>query len=134
MLKDYLAKIGKSIYALSQESGIPYSTLNDLANNKVEIDNCKVSLIRTLSEVLGITMDEVYRLSSAPEHMLTNTYGSDVTISVKNKSYYASFDYLGEEVELELCKVNEDTTYYVDEIGKWRSEDYIREQRMESFE
>ena len=48
MLKEYLKKKNKSIYALSKESGVAYSTLNDLANGKVDINQCKVSLLRAL--------------------------------------------------------------------------------------
>lgn len=45
MLRDYLREHGRSIYALSKESGVAYSTLNDLVNGKVDIDHCKVSLL-----------------------------------------------------------------------------------------
>lgn len=133
MLKNYLREINKSIYALAKDSGVPYSTLNDLVNNKVSIDNCKVSLLRSLSGSLGLTMDELYGMLSLPEHTVVNSYDVALTLNVRNKTYYVLFEYQGSPVELELCKVNDDTTYYIDEIMKWRSEGYIRRRRMSEF-
>lgn len=133
MFRNYLRDINKSIYSLAKDSGIPYSTLNDLVNNKVSIDNCKVSLLRSLAGALGVSMDELYGLLSQPERSVVNSYDVVVTLNVRNKTYYVLFEYQGEPVELELCKVNEDTTYYIDEIMKWRSEGYIRQHRMSEF-
>ena len=134
MLKSYLESINRSIYSVSKESGIPYSTLNDIVNNKVDIGNCKVSILRSLSKVLGISMDEIYCLASVPERTVTNSYDVVVFYSIRNKTYYALFEYQGEQVELELCKVNDNTSYCIEEIMKWRSEAYIRERRMAEFQ
>lgn len=133
MFKTYLADRNKSIYSLSKESGIPYSTLNDLANGKVAIDNCKVGLVRRLSDVLGLSMDDIYTLCSGPERKTINSYGVEICISVSNKNYCARFEYDQEPVELRLCRITEDSSYYIDEIARWRSESYIRQRRMEGF-
>ena len=60
MLKNYLEEKKLSMYKVSKEGGIPYSTLNDLVNGRVEIENCKVSLLLQLSEYLGLSLDEIY--------------------------------------------------------------------------
>ena len=133
MLKDYLNKNHMSVYSVSKAAGIPYSTMNDLVNGKVEISNCKVNLLKRLSDYLGRTMDELYSICSGESRLLKNSYGCDYMINVKNKSYYVEFQYNSEPIEIELCKVNKDTTYYIDEIAKWRSEAYIRERRMADF-
>ena len=101
--------------------GIPYSTVNDLVNGKVDITNCKVSLLKRLSEQLGMSMDAMYSICSGEERRLENRYGYNYTINVKNKSYYVEFMYDSKPVEIELCKVNRNTTYYIDEIAEWRS-------------
>lgn len=133
MLKDYLHEKGISVYSASKGTGIPYSTVNDLVNGKVEITNCKVSLLKRLSEYLAMTMDDLYSICSEEDLSLKNSYGCDYKINVRNKSYYVEFMYDSKPVEIELCKVNRDTTYYIDEIAEWRSEAYIRERRMEEF-
>ena len=133
MLKGYLNEKNISVYSISKSMGIPYSTVNDLVNGKVDITNCKVSLLKRLSEQLGMSMDAMYSICSGEERRLENRYGYNYTINVKNKSYYVEFMYDSKPVEIELCKVNRNTTYYIDEMAKWRSEAYIRERRMEGF-
>lgn len=130
MLKKYLKERGQSIYSISKESGIAYSTLNDLANGKVDIDQCKVSLLRSLSRVLDLTLDEVIDICSSAEKSVKTSQGVDVKVSVRNKSYHAEFRYNEEMIDLELCKVKEESTFYINEIATWRAEAYIRDRRM----
>ena len=134
MLKDYLKKHSKSIYALSKESGVAYSTLNDLANGKVDIDQCKISLLRSLSRALGLSLDEVIAICSTEGIATKTSQGIDVKVTVRNKSYHAEFVYDEELVDVELCKVREESSFYIDEIAKWRSEEYIRDRRISEWE
>ena len=62
MLKTYLNNKKISMYKLSAESGVPYSTLNDLVNHKLPVENLKSGQLYSLSESLGITMDELYKM------------------------------------------------------------------------
>jgi transcriptional regulator with XRE-family HTH domain len=133
MLRDHLRDKGISIYALARDSGISYSTLNDLVNGKVEIANCKVSLLHKLADALGITMDEVFSLCSEKDRLISNSYNLEVRLMVRNKSYFTKFIYGGAPIELELCKVNGDTAYYIEDIARWRTEAYIRNRRMQEF-
>lgn len=131
MLKEYLKNHGISIYALAKRSAVPYSTLNDLANGKVSIDNCKVGILKSLSCTLGLSMEELYEKCLGGDQMSVDTdWGVRADISVRNKSYYVQFVYKELPVEIELCKVSRDTTRYIDGIAKWRAEGYIRDQRM----
>ena len=133
MLKEYLKSKDMSIYALAKDSGIPYSTLNDLANGKVAIEKCRVSVLKSLSDALGLSMDEMYEVCSGSERVIRNSYGVDVRMYVRAKYYYASFMYKEEPVELELCGVSEDSSFYIEEIARWRSEGYIRRRRIQEW-
>ena len=131
MIKDYLKERNVSIYALAKNSGVPYSTVNDLANGKTETDNCKVGVLKKLAAALGLSMEEMYDLCTCSECRTVDTEcGVPAEISVRNKSYHVQFKYKEIPVELELCKVNRDTSRYISCIAKWRVEGYIREQRM----
>lgn len=130
MLKDYLREKNISIYSLSKDCAIPYSTLNDFANGKVSPDNCKVGLLKSLASRLGLSMDEVYGICTGETLRIRNSYNMDLTVQVRNKSYYVVFDYADRPVSIELCKVNGDSSFYIDEIARWRSEGYVREQRI----
>ena len=134
MLKEYFDSLGRSLYSIAKESRVPYSTLNDLVNGKVRISECKAGMLRKLALTLGMSMDEFYSLaeggdSDGDEQVMTS-YGIPVNIRVRHKAYRIDFDYEGEKVDMELCKVSEGSTFYVRDIAKWRAEEYIRDVRM----
>jgi len=133
VMKEYLRERHCSIYSISKKCGIPYSTLNDLVNGKVPIDQCRIGLLRKLSDALGLSMDEVYGLCARKPVVAHTAYDIDVRIIIKNKTYFALFEYEAQPVELPLCRVCDDAGYYIEEIARWRTEAYIQERRMESF-
>lgn len=133
MLKEYLNDRGRSIYAVSKDCGIPYSTLNDLANGKVKIENCKFGMVKDLAAGLRLSIEELCDICASGAEVYRNSYGIEVKLDIRGKSYYAIFEYLGERVEMPLCRVTEDTKYYIKEILTWRSEAYIRERRMSAW-
>ncbi len=59
-LKEELLNRGFTVYRVSKEAGIPYSTLCDLVNDKTYIDNASVKTLARLSAYLGVTMDDLY--------------------------------------------------------------------------
>lgn len=133
MLKNYLKTNGISAYTLSKTSGIAYSTLNDLINGKVTVDNCRVSVLRSLANALNMSMDDLYLLCSDDARIIRSSYDAEAALKVRAKYYYAEFKYGGEPVLMRLCKVNEENKYYIEDIARWRVDAYIRKRRMESF-
>lgn len=132
MLKNYLKEHSVSIYALAKKSGVPYSTLNDLCNGKVEIDNCKAGIVKKLADALEITMDAIYELAQPDKRIVhIAEYNKDAEIKVRNKRYKAAFEYNGEEVELDVCKVNENNSIYVDSFTEWSVEGYMEDRFLE---
>lgn len=49
-------------YALSKKSGIPYTTISDLLNNKTNIGNISLKNALSISEVLGVKVEELIKL------------------------------------------------------------------------
>ena len=131
MLKDYLSKVGKTTYALSKETGIAYSTLNDFVNGKVPVDQCKAGMIRKLAKALSVSMDDVYSMSENEEGDIETEYGVPVHVGVRHKTFFAEFTYAGKPASIELCKVSEAASYYIHEIARWRAEEYITEHKVE---
>ena len=131
MLKEYLKEKGISIYSLAKESGVPYSTVNDLCNNKVDIENCKAGILKALSDKLEISMNELYELSSYQRKVDVEEYGVEASIKVRGQRYHTIFNYNGEPVDIELCKVSEVNGRYVEEFASWSVEDYLDEKFVE---
>lgn len=52
MLKKNMTK-----YRLSRDSGIPYTTVNDICNGKTRLEKCSAETVYKLSRELGVTME-----------------------------------------------------------------------------
>ena len=130
MLKDYLKQKNISMYSVAEKSGVPYSTLNDLANGRVDVDNCKVSLLRLIAATLEMSMDELYWLCRENRRYILDRYGIVVNVIVKDKDYYAEFDYQGEHKCVRLCAVNEINTKVIADLALLSAEDNIEEQEF----
>ena len=135
MLKEYLTKNKISMYALSKESGVPYSTLNDICNGKVTIENCKAGVVKRLSGVLHISMDEFYEICSMQEESIRiEEYNIDAKVFVKAKRFHSLFEYNGKPVDIDICKVNETNKEYVGEFAEWSVKEYFDKKFAEGDE
>jgi len=122
-----------SMYRLSKESGAAYSTINDLANGRVDVDNCKVSLLFQLANALKLTMDELYAVCHRDLTVYSNTYDTEIKVSVKNKTYYADFDYEGVSSHIKVCEAGADYRVFAKELALWDAEDSIEKQKWEEL-
>lgn len=131
MLKEILNENNISVYQLAKETGIAYSTLNDLVNHKVSIENCKAVTLYKLANRLKMTTDELYECCLDKIRIHANGLDSDGIVFVRNKTYWLSFIYQKKEIQKKLSKVNRISTFYVEEMAQWKIEDFLSEKRME---
>ena len=59
MIRELLEKQKKSIYRLSKETGISYSALYDVCNNKHSVKRCSAEVIYKISKALDVSMEEL---------------------------------------------------------------------------
>lgn len=128
MLKQFIKEQGLSLAKLAAKTGIPYSTLNDMVNHKIAMDNCKAGYVRRLAGALEIPMETVMDLNTM-ETSSIEFLNKDVSakLDVRRKAYHVTFRYQDQDVDLELGPVNKATTYYAREMARWAVEDYIAE-------
>ena len=134
MLKEYLKNQGISVYALSKKIDIAYSTLNDLSNGKVDINNCRLGFIKALADELNLSIDDLYEICNNTNEIKIDSCEEPVKITAKNKKYYAGFIYNGEPVEIQLGRVNEDSSLFLYDLAEWRVNGYIRKKKFEEAE
>ena len=58
-LNDILKKRKISRLALSQISGVPYATLNDICNGKAKLEKCSAETVYRLARALDVSMEEL---------------------------------------------------------------------------
>lgn len=132
MLKDYLLERNTSVYRLAKSIGEPYSTLNDLSNGKVDIDECRVKLLRKIAEYFDVSLEEMYKECQHSYHFFSEKYETEYLVDVKKKEYVLSFDYNDVHREIELGKVTEESTMHIEEIALAEMEKVISQIRNAS--
>lgn len=133
MLKDFLKKKGISIYALANDCKLPYSTVNDLCNHKVDVENCKAGILKKISDCLGITMDELYNLLIRCDTIYLDEYDLEAKITVKGKHYHSEFTYDNTHIDLDICRVCESTAKFIRDFALWDTEDYLDGKSLEDL-
>ena len=48
-----------SQYRLSKDSGIAYTTINDICSGKAQLEKCSAETIYRISKVLGVSMEQL---------------------------------------------------------------------------
>ena len=133
MLKQFLQQKDLTIYKLSGLSEIPYSTLNDIVNHKVDIANIRAGIIFKLANVLNISMDELYELCTNQITIYLEDYATKGTVNIKNKKYVLEFQYQNKEFTDELCPVKKEATMFIESIARWQMEKLISDYEMETM-
>lgn len=59
MITELMAKKNMSMYRLSKNSGVPYTTVNDICNGKAKLEKCSAETIYKLAKVLDVSMEQL---------------------------------------------------------------------------
>ena len=123
-IRDYCRQKNISTSRLSELTGIPYSTVNDIVNGKTDINNVRYGHVKSIARALSLSVDELEDLfvsKAAP--------ATDYTVVVRNKCYYIEF--AGRKTY--LCKINSQSSYYIDEIARWQYEKFKQEEVLREW-
>lgn len=108
MLKQYLKNMGISIYKLSKESGVSYSTLHDIVSGKSDYKNVSIDIFNRLSYSLNVSMDELYSVFN----VLNNyTYNDDFDLFKSNICQELKF--LGDKSFIKKYLLSNDINKYI---------------------
>ncbi len=103
-IKEYIKNSGASVYALSKESGIPYTTLFSLSRGKSDVMECRVGTLMRLSEALGVPLMAIIEGSLAKHNYINDSV-------VLNVSKLPAF--LRNSIsELEILDANKDSAFF----------------------
>ena len=135
MLKDYLTEKNISIYELSKTSGLPYSSLNDLANGRCNIDNVRFGIIRTLAQTLELSIDTLYNICDTKKQVqdIYDDETIDGLIFSKGKEYFVTFNYEDVERTIMLAQTKTNAMLFIEDIARWKIEDTVSDLKMEKI-
>ena len=103
LINSIMAENKISVYRLSKSSGIPYATINDICNNKVNLAKCNAETIYKLAKELNVSMEELLEPYVLPRPAF-EIFKSNVAHSLKE---LGDIDFL-----IKTIKSDEITVYY----------------------
>lgn len=133
MLKTYLKKRNISTYKLAADIQEPYSTINDIVNGKKSLEDCKFGLVKKIAAYLELSLDELSELGNTSYIITSELVDERGILYVKSKKYCLEFSYLDKIYDVELCKVNENSTYFIKEIARYELEKQVARMKMEAY-
>ncbi|MBQ6735668.1 MAG: helix-turn-helix transcriptional regulator [Lachnospiraceae bacterium] len=116
---------GMSKYALAQAAGVPYTTVSEILNEKIDINRCAAESVSRMAEVLGAKTEDVL-----------NRYhrGEPFAIVERDLCYYLQFGRGEEYVERYLCRVNPLNARYVRAMAEWEVDEIQNAKEMEAWQ
>lgn len=132
MLKTYLSEHHLSIYRLAKISGVPYSTLNDLSNHKLPIENLRSGQLKAIADALCTDMNTLYELCQVNKTISSTVFHTSATISIEHKKYYLNFEKNQVEYKYELLPVKKESTIYLETLAQWKLDEILSHLEMEA--
>ena len=96
IINDKLCELNLTKYKLSQESGVPQATINDICSGKADIEKCAAGTLFRIANVLGITVEDIIISSRSDYRASFETFKSNVCHQVKDKG---DLDFIIETLE-----------------------------------
>ena len=122
MLKEHLKYKNISIYKLAKEADVPYSTVNDLVNGKVDIDFVNYKTVRQLAKFFGLSSEQFYLMCKDKDYVFDDELYGKVYYK-KNKPYMIIYNYSEEvEFDIELQDFKENNSLFLMDYARYELE------------
>lgn len=132
MLKEYLQKNNISVYKLSKKSDVPYSTLNDLVNLKLPVENIRAGQLKSIADALDVEMDELYNLCIYRKKVFSERYNVYGDVLIRQKSFYIVFCQSGKKYTREVMPVKHESILYIDILAQWKLDEELSKLELEA--
>lgn len=131
MLKDFLKEKNISIYKLAKLSNVPYSTLNDLVNYKLSVENIRAGQLKSIADALDVDLGTLYNKCLFKKSVYSKKYKLSAKIEINQKKYCLSYIRKGIEYSCEILPVKNDVTTYIDVLAEWKLDEEIEKLQLE---
>lgn len=129
MLKDVIESRNESLYSISKNTGVPYSTLCDVMSGKTSVENMRCGTLNRLSKYFELSMDYLYGTDTSPRKAYIYNEGRYVHLNVGQEE----ITYMGPRNLIAFKKINKkkgnmlyiDTFFSDDEGTIYVEEDFV---------
>ena len=131
MLKGFMKERQISIYKLAKLSDVPYSTLNDLLNYKLTVENIRAGQLKSIADALAVDLGTLYDMCTFKKSIYSKKYKTNAKIEIKQKKYFISYMRNGKEYNCEILPVKNDVTTYIETLAEWKLNEEIEKLQLE---
>ena len=78
LINELLKKRNMTKYRLSQVSGVPQATVNDICSGKADLEKCSAGTLYRLARVLGITIEDILESAKAEYRIAFETFRNNI--------------------------------------------------------
>ncbi len=128
MINELLSEKNISIYRLSKLSGVPYSTISDIASGRTPITSVTSSTLAALSKALGVSMERLYYGKQEEHTIYLYNVGREIHIVFED----LHFRFMGPKNLIAFKSVNRISegcahvnTYFSDKKVIYLEEEYV---------
>lgn len=115
-LKYYLKEKNIKISDIARNCNIPYTTVNEIINGKIDIDRVQIGTGLKIAKACDLSFEEFYKACKASNTVPCIKNGKIIR---KNKAYYLQYSLSDENGEIYLCKINKTNTHFVKDMAEW---------------
>lgn len=120
-INNLLAQENMTKYQLSKRSGVPYTTINDICNNRVKIEKCSAETLYRISKVLNVSIEDL--VENAMEYRNSfETFKSNVCHMVKDMG---DLDFIINTLENDSVRKYFDKNWYPESLYLLAMLDYL---------
>ena len=127
-IKKYLKQNNIKISDIAKGCGIPYTTVNEIINGKIDIDRVQIGTGLHIAQVCNLSFENFYNMCKESYTLPVIENGK---IIKKNKNYYLNYSLPDSCGELYLCKVNPINTHFIKDMAEWSIHTIINENNMQ---
>lgn len=121
LINELMAEQKISKYRLSQNSGVPYSTLNDICSGKAELEKCSAETVYKIAKALGVSVETILEPCFIRRSGF-ELYKSNVCHRLKN---LGDIEFLIETLESDEVRIFYQREWYSESLYLLAMVDYI---------
>ncbi|MCL2672726.1 MAG: helix-turn-helix transcriptional regulator [Clostridiales bacterium] len=120
-IQEHLAERNITKYRLSKESGVPYSTVQDICSGKARIEKCSVEVLYRIAKALEVPMEELVE-TAVEKRCVFDIFKSNVCHRVKDMG---DLDFIIELLESNEIRCLYDKCWYLESLYLLAMLDYL---------
>ena len=120
-IQDALKQKNMSIYRLAKTSKVPYATVNDICNGKVQLEKCNAETIYRIAQALDVSMEELL----APCFLKRNSFENFKSTICHRVKELGDIDFITDTLESQEIRTYYERKWYPESLYLLAMLDYI---------